>query len=62
MFDVFCFFGQDCISIVVKPFVEIADVSFWDRRPCSDLGMLDNEFIWKIIVSFCLQGGVGENA
>ena len=45
MFDVFCFFSQDCISIVVEPVVDIADVSFRDRWPCSDLGMLDNEFI-----------------
>lgn len=45
MVDVLCFFTQDCISVVIEPVVEIADVSFWDRWPCSDLGMLDNEFI-----------------
>lgn len=45
MLDVVCLFGQDCIFVVVEPAIEITDVSFWDRWPCSDLGMLDNEFI-----------------
>lgn len=45
MLDVVCLFGQDCIFVVVEPAIEITDVSFWDRWPCSDLRMLDNEFI-----------------
>ena len=45
MLDVVCLFSQDCIFVVIEPTVEITDVSFWDRRPCSDLGMLDDEFI-----------------
>lgn len=43
--DVVCLFGLDRIFVVVEPAIEIIDVSFWDRWPGSDLGMLDDEFI-----------------
>lgn len=52
--DIVCFFSRDCISIVVEPGFETADVCLWHRWPCSDLGMLNNEFIRRTIVNICL--------
>ncbi len=45
MLDISCFFSQDCISFVVEPVLETADVFFRHLWPCSDLGMLKDEFI-----------------
>ena len=45
MFDITRFFSQDRVSVVVEPVFETTDVFLWDWWACSNLRMLDNEFI-----------------
>ena len=56
MFDIICFFGQDCVSVVVEPIVETANVLFWNLWTCSDLRMLEDKLIYSVGVNLCLQG------
>ena len=58
MFDVFGFFGQDRILIVVEPVVETADVFLWDLWTCPKLSMLEDKFIYGVTVNLLLAGSI----
>ena len=51
MFDIVCFVMQDCVSPIEEPIIEIADVLSWHRWSCSDLGVLENEFVCDVTVN-----------